>query len=634
MSTETRTIGGVSKGLSYDYNFDGSLYKLHYPSQAIITYTPWNNGSNAVSWPSDAKDAGNAINYATGAAYNAAGTLTGFVSGNTGGFAGITNTFTFNKRLQPVLMSASSPSQTVFAIGYDFHLGAGDNGNAYSIANNRDHTRDQTFTYDQLNRLISAQNAGTDCNQKPLNPNQTKFWGNSYTYDAWGNLLSKSVTKCTAENLSVPVGNENRLQGGYTYDAAGNMTWDPTDGVTSTYDQENRIATATKNGVTTTYTYDDGGNRAKKSNGTTGTIYWYMAPGIVAESDLVGNLTSEYLFFAAERVARKDYPSNAVSYYFSDHLKTASVVTDSVGNIKSESDYYPWGGELQFVNSDSNHYKFTGKERDVETGLDYFGARYYSNGLARWITPDKPFADQHVQDPQTWNLYMYGRNNPTIFIDEDGDDIKYAPGLKNAEDVKAVVDAILANPNTSGTYSGYVGPNNPDLTITSGDLSGQDVTNANGSVTTHPAETEIDITPASTSTSSFAGGTPTTTVTPAKLNGAVMTIDNRTSPDQLPEVLLHEGTHVGDAKKDPGGYLKESKEQTQKYPKPADHDKKSNEARANDFAKKYEKEIAKQAKELRKQRKEEEKRKKEEEKKKKRDQQTGTKQADGRSDKT
>jgi RHS repeat-associated protein len=107
----------------------------------------------------------------------------------------------------------------------------------------------------------------------------------------------------------------------------------------------------------------------------------------VAESDLSGTLKAEYVFFDGERVARKDFPSNAVSYYFSDHLKTASVITDSAGNIKSESDFYPWGGELQFANNDSNRYKFTGKERDSETGLDYFGARYYSNGLGRFITP-------------------------------------------------------------------------------------------------------------------------------------------------------------------------------------------------------------------------------------------------------
>lgn len=91
------------------------------------------------------------------------------------------------------------------------------------------------------------------------------------------------------------------------------------------------------------------------------------------------------------------------------------------------SDYYPWGGELQFVNNDSNHYKFTGKERDTESGLDYFGARYYSNGLGRFITPDwaakaaaVPYAE--FADPQSLNLYSYVRNIPTVKVDADGHD--------------------------------------------------------------------------------------------------------------------------------------------------------------------------------------------------------------------
>ena len=62
-----------------------------------------------------------------------------------------------------------------------------------------------------------------------------------------------------------------------------------------------------------------------------------MSPGIVTESDLSGNLQSEYVFFDVKRVARKDFPGGTVSYYFSDGLKTASVITDSAGNIKSDS---------------------------------------------------------------------------------------------------------------------------------------------------------------------------------------------------------------------------------------------------------------------------------------------------------
>jgi RHS repeat-associated protein len=62
----------------------------------------------------------------------------------------------------------------------------------------------------------------------------------------------------------------------------------------------------------------------------------------------------------------------------------------------------------------------TGKERDAETGLDYFGARYLSSVQGRWTCPDQPFADQHPQNPQNWNLYTYVQNNPLKYIDPSG----------------------------------------------------------------------------------------------------------------------------------------------------------------------------------------------------------------------
>jgi RHS repeat-associated protein len=300
----------------------------------------------------------------------------------------------------------------------------------FGIINYKDttHGRDQTFTYDALNRLISAQNTGTNCSVTILQ-NKTEYWGNSYGYDAWGNLLQKNVTKCGAENLSVTADAHNWIHASgtdYQYDAAGNMTYDATASLSYTFDQENRLTGA--GGYT--YTYDADGNRVRKSNGNlaaSGTLYWYMTPGVVAESDLAGTLKSEYVFFDGERVARKDFSGSTASlaYYFSDHLKTASVITDSSGVIKAESDYYPWGGELQFVNNDSNDYKFTGKKRDLETGLDYFGARYYSSGLGRWVSADWsatpiPVPYAHFEDPQSLNLYGYVRNIPTSDIDPDG----------------------------------------------------------------------------------------------------------------------------------------------------------------------------------------------------------------------
>jgi RHS repeat-associated protein len=233
------------------------------------------------------------------------------------------------------------------------------------------------------------------------------------------------------------------------------MLHDANSGLNYTWDQENRLTGA--NGFT--YTYDGDGNRVRKSNGNlaaNGTLYWYMTPGVVAETDLAGTTKSEYIFFDGERVARRDGATGTggVFYYFSDHLKTASVITDSAGVIKAESDYYPWGGELQFVNNDTNDYKFTGKKRDVETSLDYFGARYYSNGLGRFLTPDKPFADQHLQFPQSWNLYMYVYNNPLHLVDDTGqgarpaDDPRVQQVLNRNENF-TIKQAILASPNYS-----------------------------------------------------------------------------------------------------------------------------------------------------------------------------------------
>ncbi len=76
---------------------------------------------------------------------------------------------------------------------------------------------------------------------------------------------------------------------------------------------------------------------------------------------------------------------------------------------------------LRFVLS-----KFTGKERDSESGLDYFGARYRGSALGRFSSPDDPLVDQEAKDPQSWNLYSYVRNNPLRNVDRDGHTCSFA----------------------------------------------------------------------------------------------------------------------------------------------------------------------------------------------------------------
>jgi RHS repeat-associated protein len=70
--------------------------------------------------------------------------------------------------------------------------------------------------------------------------------------------------------------------------------------------------------------------------------------------------------------------------------------------------------------------QFTSKERDAETGLDYFGARYYSGAEGRFISPDPKAKSAKTANPQSWNRYLYTLNNPLKYIDPDGMDIVLA----------------------------------------------------------------------------------------------------------------------------------------------------------------------------------------------------------------
>jgi RHS repeat-associated protein len=175
------------------------------------------------------------------------------------------------------------------------------------------------------------------------------------------------------------------------------------------------------------YTYDGDGKRVKKcaSACTTGTLYWTgVGSDTLSESDLSGNMQKEYIYFNGGRVARRDVSANSVHYFFTNQLGSTSVITNNNGStLEEDLDYYPYGGVASGTPTD--HYEFTGKERDTESGLDNFGARYYGSSLGRFMTPDWSSKPQGVpyavlDDPQSLNLYAYVGNNPLARIDPYG----------------------------------------------------------------------------------------------------------------------------------------------------------------------------------------------------------------------
>jgi YD repeat-containing protein len=220
--TQKKTIAGITKTTSSTYNFDGSVATVTYPSGRTITYAV-----SAAGRLLSAVDATNSINFATTTTYSAFGSLIGAKYGVTGTFTGIVTSNSYNKRLQPAILSAAAPSQTVISLSYDFGLGANNNGDVYGFTNNRDTNRSETFTYDQLNRVTSGQTTSTQ-------------WGTSYTFDIWGNLLQKTpmAGKLSGENLVQAIQDNNQLVG-CGFDAAGNQTNDCL-GHTIVYDAENR----------------------------------------------------------------------------------------------------------------------------------------------------------------------------------------------------------------------------------------------------------------------------------------------------------------------------------------------------------------------------------------------------------
>ena len=191
---------------------------------------------------------------------------------------------------------------------------------------------------------------------------------------------------------------------GWGYDGAGNLT-NITGGVrSSTYDAENRATTATENGATASYSYDGEGRRVIKTLGGQTTVYVY---------DAAGNLAAEY---------GPSSGGHGTQYLTADALGSTRLVTDANGATVRCYDYLPFGEEILsgyagrsapcFVptSPDTVSEKFTGKERDAETGLDYFGARYFSAAQGRFTSPDPVIVTPaRMQDPQRFNLWFCSR---------------------------------------------------------------------------------------------------------------------------------------------------------------------------------------------------------------------------------
>src|SRR5581483_9407014 len=233
---------------------------------------------------------------------------------------------------------------------------------------------------------------------------------------------------------NMPADGNNRIMAYQSnYDGSGNLTYVTGLSGSSTFNSENQLASFSGN-IVASFAYDGDGRRVRTSetwvNPQT-TWYWNDLSGdVLVETDQLLNIRNLYFYLNGERIgyAPQGGAGNIVYFYYRAQLGNVRAITDQNGNQCFAADYDPWGGIIGNPpdNCPTEYNRFTGKDRDAIMGVDYCGARYYKNDMGRFYSPDDPLGDQDADDPQSWNLYTYVRNNPLRNIDRDGRDCEQA----------------------------------------------------------------------------------------------------------------------------------------------------------------------------------------------------------------
>jgi len=398
------------------YYANSSLQNETYPSvpgagdRRVVSYTNDSAGrlaslnSNATTYAPAASVS--SIGYAS---HNALNTET---YGNS-----LIHAVTYNNRLQAneIKLGTSGAPTSVIDLTYSYGT-TNNNGNLQSITyTGGGLSYTQSFGYDALNRLTTS------------NENSGSSWSQTNGYDQYGNRWIDYGGGI--HNLSFSTSTNRITTSGFTYDSSGNLTNDGAHAYS--FDAENKINRVDN---ASAYVYDGEGQRLRKLLGENLRFVYDMHGKQIAEFDgSTGNLKKEYIYGSSLiTIEPTAVNSNGTQYLTSDHLGSPRVVTNSSAGVVSRHDYLPFGEELGatiggrttgmgYSVADGLRQKFTQKERDNETGLDYFGARYYGNTQGRFTGADPAGIKQkHLMNPQDLNRYTYVANNPLAFIDPNG----------------------------------------------------------------------------------------------------------------------------------------------------------------------------------------------------------------------
>jgi RHS repeat-associated protein len=368
-------------GIGYNYDTVGNRTALKVNGATYATYT-----YDTVNRVTTLKDSANlAFNYN----YDAANRLISRSAPN-----GVTSSYAYDglDRLTSLMHTAGATTLSGNLYTYN---------DANNISSWTTATDQRTYNYDAVDRLTGVSNFESSTE--------------NYSYDAVGNR--------TASHLSATYSYQpfNKLtstaSATYSYDNNGNAisktdslgTW------TLTYDEENRLTQAiVPNGPTVNYKYDGLGRRIQRTtNG--GANERYVYDGADALIDLNADWSVATTYLNALRIdshLRQTNSGTGVSYFLNDHLGSTSALTDATGNPVEQESYDSFGNS---TGSARTRYSYAGRERDSDTGMLFYRARFYDPRVGRFTSEDpKGFDGGDV------NLYSYLGNDVMNYVDPFG----------------------------------------------------------------------------------------------------------------------------------------------------------------------------------------------------------------------
>ena len=435
VTSENKQIPGSGQfTTSFTYNSADLPVTMTYPvDNEVITFNYNNNMQltkvfNEMGTPTNFADD---INYAQTIAYDSAMRMIQLVRGANK----LSSVFDYNDwnvdggRLQNLTTTRPADSATLQNITYDYDVV----GNINTIADSNGATppvvQTQSFTYDELDRLLSSSVTG----------GTNGIYSEGYTYEtSTGNLKTKNGATynydTTHKHAVASVGSNS-----YGYDDNGNMTsrhivdQSGTKDFTLNYDAENRLASVT-GAATANFTYNADGQQVKSIvNGVT-TYY------VGQHYEKKGTTVTKYYFAGATRIAVRT--DGTLSYLLGDHLGSSSVTTDANGGFTASALYKAFGETRYTTGNLGTDYKFTGQREEASLGIYFFNARWYDGSLGRFRSPDT-IVPTGTQGTQAWDRYAFVNNNPVRYNDPTGHMIDQGEG-GCGDDIECTYETLVS----------------------------------------------------------------------------------------------------------------------------------------------------------------------------------------------